>query len=325
MKIAYVSRTVHSGVPERMAMAVNQYTEHEAVALVPGAWIDGRRTFEKGEGSANSTIRNVNDEQQRGHVLESADVIHCLYNTSLHDLGRPDLARKKLCVWHLATKWNDGFLRLFPEGTDGVLPIMSAEGWDRYGTGPWPSMPQMPVVFLLDHSAMQPLPFSRRTRHASMSPRVMLDTTDDGQPIAAPRSSKKVAAALRGLKFRRLHGLDWQACMRRKAQAWVGIDDVVNPLVHQSGFEYLALGVPCINASDKHLQETIQNAYGGWCPFVMSDMEDVRLAVSDAMDVPVGTWEHFSTKARAWMERNAHPRETIARYIDLYEGARVPS
>ena len=307
-------------------MAVNQYTTHSAQALVSGTWVDGKRDFGDRECCPSEVLWNVNDPDQRDEVLESADVIHAMYNTSIHDLGRPDLARKKFCVWHLATKWNDGFLRLFPEGTDGVLPIMSAEGWDRYGTGPWERMQQMPVVFLIDHPAMQPLPFARRTRHASMSIRVKLDTTDDGRPIAAPRSSKKVAEALRGLKFRRLHGLDWQDCMRRKAQAWVGIDDVVNPLVHQSGFEYLALGVPCLNRYDDHLWGIISGTYGFILPpFCAVDFSNLRRLADEYISSSDESWRGFSALFSRYMQTHAHPRETIARYIALYEGARVPS
>jgi hypothetical protein len=97
----------------------------------------------------------------------------------------------------------------------------------------------------------------------------------------------------------------------------------VNPLVHQSGFEYLALGVPCLNFVDEHLEETIGSAYGGTFPLRVAELKHVRTVTQAALACPYRDWEIVSTFCRSWMEAYAHPRETIARYIDLYEGARV--
>lgn len=321
MRVAFCSRTAHAGLPERMARALNEHTSAQARALVPGTWLEGRRVFAKGEGPQGS-LWNVRDREQVDDTLRWADVVHCMYNTSIQDLGRADLEKSKLCVWHLATRWNEAFRSLFPSGPGRTIFALSAEGWDRYDLGHWGPWRRIPVVFLLDDPAYRPAAWSKRTRHVSMSPRIKLDTTDDGRPIAAPRSQALIAASLRGLKFRRLHGLDFRVCMRRKGTAWVGIDDLVNPLIHQSGMEYLALGVPCLNALDPHLANVLAQSYGSAPPFLGSSLETVRANVTAALRWPEAEARERGRVSRAWMERNAHPRDVAARYLALYDGAR---
>lgn len=326
MRIVYVSRTHHSGVPERMARAVNEYTDHEARALVPGPWLEGKETFDA-HLPHRDPLYDVNDRMQLDWCLEWADVIHCMYNCSVLSLGRAgiELDSNKLCVWHLATKWDNVFWRQFMVYSKTRTKfVVSAEGWDRYPLPGEITWHQLPVVFLLDHPFYRPISIEKRVRFASMSVRVKLDTTDDGKPIAAPRASKEVATALRGLEFRRFHGHDFKDCMIRKRKTWIGIDDVVNPLVHQSGFEYLSLGVPCVNRSDGHLREVVEKATGSsWWPFIEADLAGVRPVVERALAAERSEWRLRGQALRLWMENYMHPRDVIQRYIDVYEGARV--
>jgi hypothetical protein len=325
MRIAYVSLTHHAGVPERMAIAVNQYTGHEARALVPGPWLAGKSMFRPGR--TPDHLWDVRDVAQRDECLEWADVIHAIYNCSLDKLGRPDLGGRKLFVWHLATRWHPVFMTLFPTTRPNRL-VVSAEGWTRYGL---PSLAGseawgiLPNVFLLDDPLYQPCPFGRRVRYASMSPRVGVDENASGEPIAAPRMVPSVKEQLKGLAFHTYRSLEFEDCMRRKRRTWIGIDDVVNPLVHQSGFEYLAMGVPCVNLSDRHLKEEVARATGavGW-PFFEADMAHLRPVVAKALAAG-GEWQVLGADMRRWMERAMHPRDVIGRYVDLYDRAEVPA
>ena len=319
MKIAIVSTTYWTGLHEHMAKVFNRYTEHEARVLSPGYW-DTRKRFNP-EYTQQGCVYSVVDPDTRNEILEWADVIQLAYTCSLHTLGRDDLLGKKVVSWFLGTRWKAELQRLFPgDQAKQVRFIYGCEGWERYPTGPY-EWTVVPVLFPIEEPAWMPIPWENRRKIASMAPRALGDLSQTGQRISAPRSPQVVTGLLRGAKvpFDRLHNRKFPFCMARKAMAWVGIDDLVNPLVHKSGMEYLAVGTPCLNRWDSYVEGRFRDLTGGpKPPFVNTTIPTLVKTVKRALKANESLWRRRSGECRHWMETYYHPREMVKYYIDLY-------
>lgn len=309
-----------------MAECINRYCspEHQAVALSPCTWDPKKQRLHAGLQNIGCAWA-ISVPDVRNRWLDWADVVHFVYNASFASLKRPELAGKKPAAWHLAIKWKDGFKRFFPgDSAKHYRFALSCEGWERYYLPDY-SWTTLPVLFPIDTPPYQPRPFFQRCRNVSMTPRLLSDTDDDGNPLSAPRSVRSVLAATRGLPVRVINFMPWAQCMKLKARAWLGIDDVVNPLLHLSGFEYLSLGVPCINRRDALIEKALRELTGGapW-PFLDGSLEEPEAlyrACFDALGRPKEEWERACRAAREWVERHYAAREMIRRYLDLYEKA----
>jgi hypothetical protein len=288
---------------------------HETRALTPSTWdpdirhLDARR-------SKVGRAWWIGDRALIDECLEWCDCAHFLYSSSLKDLGRPDLLGKKPLVWHLPTKWKPGFMRHFPEDSHKHYRfVFSAEGWDRYELPPWRWKP-IPVLFPIDEPLWRPIPFEKRQRRVTMTPRLTTDVWCDKR-VPAPRGVPELKKALAGLDFEVISGVSWARAMKAKASSWLGIDDVVSPLVHFSGFEYLSLGVPCLNRSDEHMRRQLWEITGGPWPFVEACMETVHQNVMQLLDP--GELIKAKVWSREWMEKYYSAALMAPRYVELYQ------
>jgi hypothetical protein len=321
LKIAFVTRKFQSGLPERMVEIFKKYTDWDAVGLVPGIW--NSKVYRGG--SFNSSNKQnealglywIEDKDYLNHHLDTADVIYIFDSTSLPDLGRMDLLSKKTCVWHLSTKWGPGFGHLFPENEVGRYRlIVLCEGWNRYDMGglDWN---HLPILIPIENPLFNSTPITSRFKYASMAPRAKTNFGRDGVLIAAPRCYQEIKVALQGIPFKPLTNRPYRACIESKASSWVGIDDVVNPLTHGSGMEYLALGVPCINRVDENLEQLFKTVTGSnRLPFIDSDLKSLPDVVKNCLLTPVDVWEQCCVETRSWYEKYLHPRDLVKRYIE---------
>jgi hypothetical protein len=309
---------MYSGGQERMAMAVNRYTHHEAKCLAPGIWWDPQRKHLFGHNEKSSGfIYNVNIPEVKNAILESSDVIACMYTCSLHSLGRRDLLKKKICTWHLAIRWKQGMYEAHFPGDDikKYRLLLSLEGWDRYNLDKLP-FTIIPVIFNIEEPEFVPIPFEKRQKYVSMAPRTRTSMDTD----SSPRFANKVSGALSGVPFKVIYHKSFLECMDLKKQSWVGVDDLINPLTHLSGFEYCSVGVPCFSRVDEHLQRSFSEHLG--CeslPFIDACLKKIRKKAKWALGQETEEWKAKSIEVRKWMEKYYHPRDAIRRYIEIYE------
>jgi hypothetical protein len=327
VKILYVSSTPFSGGHLRMAEALAK-RGHETRALTPATWEPEIRELGP-KRMKDGRAWWIGDQALVGECVEWAEAIHFTYSASLESLGRSDLLGRKPLVWHLATKWKPGFMRHFPgDSAKHYRFVFSAEGWDRYELPPF-GWRAVPVLYPIDDPLWLPMPFEKRARRVTMTPRLLTDEWG-GKPIPAPRAVPSIQDALAGLPLAVVSGVGHREAMRAKASSWVGIDDVVNPLVHFSGFEYLSLGVPCLNRSDEHMRWQLAAITGGPWPFVDCNLnpllaEDLKAGGSVAATVryifeearPENV-EEKGKEARRWMEKYYSADLMAQRYEELY-------
>jgi hypothetical protein len=320
MKIAFIAKTWWTDLHKRMAEAVNEYTPHEALSLGIGHW-DRKKGF-GGRFDRHGVMRSIRHPELVDEVLDWADVLHFSYTCSPFTLEnpRPDVMRKKIIVFQLATRWKNVMLQHFPGGSyKSVRFVMSAEGWDRYPCGEW-QWEHLPQIYPIESPEYLPIPMEERRKEVSMSPRVVTDYSNTGDLISAPRRVGSVKTHLRNFPFRLLSKKSHPVCMQQKASAWLGVDDVVNPLLHQSSMEYLSLGVPCINRVDGHLIGLLARVHGRAPPLIHAELTDLRAVVKDCFkNWSQDRYRQTSEEARQWMEQYCHPRDVINRYIAIYE------
>jgi hypothetical protein len=312
MKILFVSTTLWAGTHIRWTMAMNQYTEHEARCLSPGMWYT-KRLFDK-DFPHSPPIYSVNDAEMKNALIDWADVIHCSYVCSPHTLGRPDILGKKIVCWHLALKWGNPMWLLFPKGQHRhVRFLLGCEGWERYQLPSleWHLVPQ---IFLLESKEYQHA--GQRQKVASISPR-----TRGGLPFNSNfRGVQEIKRRLNGIKWRLISRTTFMDCMRQKATSWVGIDDVLRPVVHLSGMEYLGLGIPCINSVDKVLQRSIQSTLDSPpVPFIHGTMSTLRQTCVKSLRADEDLWLEKSAQCRQWMLDYYHPKTVVEKYLEVYK------
>lgn len=314
MKILFVSRTPYSGGHLRMANALARRS-HETRALTPATWEPEVRRLHEGR-LRDGRAYWIRDKKLVDECLEWAEVVHFVYNSSLADLGRRDLLEKKTLVWHLATKWKPGFMRHFPEDDARHYRFaLSCEGWDRYKL-PEFEWRTLPVLFPIHEPNWQPLPWEKRERMVTMAPRITTDEWD-GKPIPAPRGVPMVKEALRGLPFGVISGVGFSEAMFKKSFSWVGVDDVVNPLLHLSSFEYLSLGIPCVNRSDERLRSALGDLTGAPWPFIESDLSRLRDAIQ--LSLIDDDWAPYrAAEARRWIETYYSADKMAPHYEEIY-------
>lgn len=314
MKIVFVSTTPHVGLHERMAAIVNRYTEHQARALSPMIW-EGRRKF-RDNFDHLGCVYSVKNKDYVNELLEWADVIQCIYTCSLASLGRRDLLKKKICSWYLALKWRPEMDLMFPEDDLNHYKLLSVcEGWDRFPRRGccWINVP---FLIPIEDPLFQPRLWSKRKRWVSMAPRYPEPNKDEEN---APRKAATINKALAGLPFNLIYFKEYRECMTLKSHSVLGIDDLVTPLIHGSGYEYLSLGVPVLNKLDAHLTTLIRETYRcDKIPFIHADVEGVRSAVEGFLNMSASEQEGYSNRVRGWALAHLHPKETIQRYVEAW-------
>lgn len=316
MKILYVATTPYSGMHLRQADLVGRLG-HETRALTPATWEPVIKKLGPKRKVAGRAYW-IGDKEIVNACLDWADAIHLQYQTSLKFFDREDLYGKKALVWHLSTKWKPGFMRHFPGDSHKHYKfVVSAEGWDRYELPPW-GWKNVPVLFPIHDKLWRPIPFEKRKRRATMTPRLMKDECG-GKPIPAPRAVDAVKKALRGLPFDVFSGMGWVETMCEKASSWVGIDDVVNPMLHLSGFEYLSLGIPCFNQHDSHIDRVLFDITGAEWPFEVSHhAKDLDVGMGLFFGMKPEEVDFYGATRRLWMEKYYSGERMAERYVELY-------
>lgn len=322
MRVLYMASTPLAGVCEKMARVLNTYGTDEVKARVcnngPGkhAWY----CRPPQDLVPRYSIRNP---QHVAECIEWADVIHCMANVGVRSpcfdgFDRQELLKKKRWVyqWHGAQIWP--FERVWlPEDYPRVVFIHIGQGWvqtqrdffqpfiDRYG------MREMPNVITGDDKLHTPLPWSKRKEKTAFAP-------SQHRPDAVnTKGIPETLDGLRGTRYDLISSTQFEVCLKRKAVCMLGIDEVVTPMYHLSGLEFLAQGTPCICSYTEETERGLKQATGSdVMPFLQASAETLAEVVKAYWSTSNRVREQMGIKARAWFDEFYHPRRLIWRYVD---------
>ena len=315
MKVVYIDQVGTRGVAEKFAACLNRYHGHlhEARACVSYSFAD------RSKDPPPPPLWDVRDSAQVRACIEWADVVHLIHQSSYRALKCQEWIGRKPTVYQRFTLIDKGdwYPRLWEAGDFKHLRLaLVAEGWQRYPLWSGLDYTILPAPFPIEDLAYRPIPVGQRKRQACFTPM----SKKPGPP--APKAYDETVKALQGIKLDVVFRKPFAECMKRKARAWVGIDEVATPVIHFSAFEFLSLGVPCVSLFDELTERTVKEATGAASlPLLNADAASLRVAIDSALALDEDRMAEVSAELRGWMERHMHPRDVLGRYLELYRGA----
>lgn len=317
-KILYASRTPVVGVAPLFTRIVNRHfatVGHEARCLTadlgPFGWYARDRVL--------CPVYHEQDENQRNDCLEWADVVHSFNYSSPRNLSRPDLLGKK--PWaHMIC--GDASQKLRHAWRDVDLPkakfIVVAEGWHRAdGFKRFEPYTLMPLLFDVFDSLHRHFFVGDRWRRASYSP----STRSTAPTKTNTKGYGLVQKALDGFPLDVIEDVLFDVCMQRKSVSWVGVDEVSTPMMHHSGPEWLALGIPCISMYDEFTERTWKDCFGcNEMPFINATMETLRDRVYSILQLNECDMQDIGGELIRWVHRYLNPIKWVERYLGIYDG-----
>lgn len=314
MKVLIISDDPVRGASETIVWGLDKYTDIEARGLSKQSKRWALADWEPGR------FWNIHDRRQREEALGWADVCHFLHSQSYRTIGRPDLIGKKPAVWQMFTQWDKGtreaewYPKLWKkEDFPHIRRALIAEGWGRYNLWEGHEYKLLPMIFplwthILPDWEQEPI---RQVSFATMSRK---------KGLVAPKAVRGTIRALKGVRLDWCFRVPWKECVERKRRSWVGIDEVETPIFHFSGFEYLALGVPCISRYDMRSENDLKAVTGAAAiPFIDAEMGTLRETCEAILDIPLDIWNEERKMARNWMSTYYEPSKMIRHYVDLYQ------
>lgn len=318
MKILYASGTPLAGVSELMARLVNEYyPEHKAAVLSRGP---GKHAWYNRTG-IKFKHWNVKDKEDCRQACEWADIIHCMANVGCRNLKVPDLLEKKVWVfqWHGAEigGLSGAFL---PKDYPHVRFIHIGQGWIERQQEYFDGFKQygfkvVPNLISIDDPIHRPKTWQARRKN---------------RIAFAPSNVKPGAVNTKGVpEIRRVckdnFDLDlimsctFEECMKRKQVACLGIDEIVTPMYHRSGLEFLAQGTPCICSYNEWTESILMKVTGATTmPFINVTRNSLRDRINQQFAKSPSEQEEEGKAARQWIEKYYHPRDLLKRHLETY-------
>ena len=323
MNILYTSKTPLAGVCEKMCRTINKYFpgEHQARVLNKGP---GKHKWYCRDKKLVPAYRVDN----KGHVeecLDWADVIHCEANVGVSFFDREDLLKKKVWVyqWHGAQIWP--FERVFkPKHYPHIKFIHIGQGWVESTAEQWEFFKPffekhgaivVPNLITGEDPLHTPMPWGERvvSERVAFAPSQRNDDAVNGKGIQfVKKNCRKASLDI-------ICGVQFEECLRRKRHAKLGIDEVITPMYHLSGLEFLAQGTPCLCSYTQKTEDVLLEATGAnRMPFIQTSMVSFQENVETWVDIPSEDKEAMGRDARHWFDEFYHPRQIIERYLDVY-------
>jgi hypothetical protein len=324
MNILYASKTPLAGVCELMARCVNQYLKAEGHSA---------RVLNRGPGKHKWYCRDkslvphysIEESKHVADCLRWADVIHCMANVGVRSPyflrhGGPALLKTKRWVfqWHGAQIWPFTAV-FFPEDYPHVRWIHIGQGWvqtqsdwfqpffEKHGAR------VVPNLISIDDPLHVPLSWDERKDRIGYAP----STRGEGvNRKGIPLTTNSMV----GFRHDIIHGVRFEECLRRKRICRLGIDEVVTPMYHRSGLEFLSQGTPCICSTTAKTDRVLMEATGcDAVPFINSTPGTLRQKI-------VWYWkelddaerQEMGLQARAWMVEYYHPNMLIRKHLEVY-------
>jgi hypothetical protein len=126
--------------------------------------------------------------------------------------------------------------------------------------------------------------------------------------------------AMRGHSHDIIHGVRFEECLKRKAKCRLGIDEVVTPMYHRSGLEFLSQGTPCICSVSEETKGDLAAATGcSSTPFIEAEARTLRRKIQWYWEeIDDAARQQLGRDARAWMDEYYHPNLLIRKYLQVY-------
>jgi len=237
-------------------------------------------------------------------------------NVSARTLNCLDLLKKKVWVfqWHGAQIWP--FKRVWlPEDYAHVRWIHIGQGWTRDKFFKRFDFKIVPNLISIDDDLHRPIEIEPRKRIVAFAP------SNLRRGAVNDKGVRQVERACRNLPLDLIHGVKFTDCLKRKNRAWVGIDEVISPLYHRSGLEFLSQAVPCVCSYDDFTRDCLEEAVGTRdVPFIQARPDTLAKALKQMIDMEIHEYSEHACAARLWMEKWYHPRDLLQRHLAVYTG-----
>lgn len=319
IRVVHITENPIAGAPINLALALNKYQGDKVECRhIANSDRNDKRIFK-----SDIIIKNSTEEHLR-HLLLQADVLHFhnfyqnqeLFRTYPHLWG---IAKKKPRVWQIhsprGTTWFD-----MEEGLKDpeVKPIVIGQ----YHPRQWPEVKTVVpnVIDIWDPALM---PIKRRwdapLRVAFSPSRIRLPGWDNkGYDETYTVLKKLVDEGL--ITAEVIYEKPHTECLKRRAIAHVGIDEVVTGSYHLCSLESLSQGLCTIAGLDDTQIATIKGLTGAlshpWFIARTGTLEERLRMLAKSLSVV----QRYAVDGRAWMERFWCPTKTTKVYTDIYKG-----
>lgn len=300
MKILHVSRTPCAFAPERLSIAISQYTDHTS------EWC---------------SLETLKQNKYYTYKLNRVDVVHW-HNTYDENVGKHCGAKKNIITYHSP-----------PENTDVINARKSlnkrvVETVVAHYHGCLSAYHKCKLVrnvVDVDYWKEQPYPSTGDTKfHFVMTPTVTLPGTiwqRKGEQ-QMEHVFKKYLLPKFGpdiIKYSEVTNKSLGDCIRAKHVADVVMDECITPSYHLSGLEGLALGKPTFCWLDDRVKDMLKRISGsdhnpflgdyvGWLPDILTEF--IKQGKSHAANI--------GKQSEAWMNKYWNTEHIVQEYIDIY-------
>lgn len=325
MNVLYMAKTPLAGVCEKMCRVVNQYLRPDVEARVCDSG-PGRHSWFSRDAELVPAYR-IRDDRQLRQCIDWADVIHCMANVGIRSpffargYDHQKLLRTKKWVfqWHGAQIWP--FEKVWwPEDYKHVDWIHIGQGWIQTQMdffGPFLVDWDLDIVpnIIADDPLHQPRPWDERKDKTGFAPSQRKEDAVNRKGI------REMRTLIRGFQWDLIHGVAYEKCLERKSKCRLGVDEIVTPMYHLSGLEFLSQGTPCFCSMTDSTKATLKEATGaGRVPFMNANPATFRHKLRRYWEEQTDeARQQQGQEARDWFVEYYHPRSLIERYIDVYK------
>lgn len=307
MKILHLSDTSLSGAPLRLSKLISKYTEHESRFIV------GQRKIFNRVFPADLVAEEMKDGELE-KWLKWADVIHYHNRWKRQAIfKRVPFVKKPSVIQIHSPREEEGH---HEEVASGVPLAIIAQ----YHVRQWPELkfiiPNVVDIYDPLHKPQQ--------RNHEQWPVVSYAPSSPGGRGWNNKSYTTVSPVLkrkhfaREIYYQRIVNMPFEECMKAKAKADIGIDEVSTGSYHMSSLEYLSLGVATIGHLDSLTEKVVKDLTGAdWLPWVDCRENDFKHTLE--MLIKNKNYVEHGARARKWMETYWSPQKLVPHFIKMYE------
>ena len=285
MNIVHVSKTALASSPYEIMKCLNKYTKLRV------RWIAHRTSYADGRKFPADVLWNDLAERQR--LLSEADIIH------VHNEVAPmmdDSIRGKQILLQLHSVPKRMITEEAKKVTSHIYTISQPLQMRVY------DLPDLPN--LIDPEEYTPLPKTSNRLQVVFAPTNSFSIEKPGT-----KARELVEDILNSLKNQIdidiFSNLNYEDNLRRKRNADIIIDDVVNETFHRTTLEACCFGVGVIN--------NMHNPF-----WIFADKNSLRAVLVSLADNMKRVRE-YQKMARQWVIKFWHPEEQAQKYVEAYE------
>lgn len=309
MKILHLSDTPLSASPHRICKLFRNHTDHEHRHIVYR--IKGRnRTY------PHDILGSHLTRDEFAHWLDWADIIH--YHNRwkrqeifrVHQFHPPN--KPGVIQIHSPRSSED-----FNEEVNSGLPIAVIA---QYHVREWANELRFVVPNVVDINSNLMVPMNRYNDVVTVSfaPSTTVGTGLDDKGYAWTNPILKRMKLAHTIRYKLIHGMDWDKAMMMKNTSDVGIDEMVTGGYHLSSLEYLSMGIATFANLDEHTEKVVKDLTGAEeLPWILANRSTFKGTLQSLIQSK--EYKEIGKTSRSWMEAYWNPDFLLAQYADMYE------